>query len=67
MVIKRRRRFKQTEPLGVRLSKEAMRLRDQARSLPPGRQRDEVESKAFQVEAACEVTELLRSTGHEPH
>jgi hypothetical protein len=59
MVIKRRRRFKQTQSLEVRLAKEATRLRDEARSLPLGRRRDEIERKAIQVEAACEVTELL--------
>jgi phage terminase Nu1 subunit (DNA packaging protein) len=59
MVIKRRR-FKQTQPLEVRLAEEAKRLREKARSLPSGRLRDEVEKKAIQVEAACEVTELLR-------
>jgi len=60
MVIKRRR-FKQTETLEVRLAKEATRLREQARSLPGGRLRDEVERKAIQIEAAYEVTELLRT------
>ncbi|MCK1518351.1 hypothetical protein IVB22_38920 [Bradyrhizobium sp. 190] len=59
MVIKRRR-FKQTRPLEERLAGEAMRLREQARTLPHGRLRDEVERKAIQVEAAYEVTELLR-------
>jgi hypothetical protein len=57
----KRRHFKQTQPLEVRLAGEAKRLREMARSLPPGRLRDEMEKKAIQVEAACEVTELLRS------
>jgi len=57
----KRRRFKQTRTLEVRLAEEAKRLREKARSLPSGRLRDEVEKKATQVEAACEVTELLRS------
>lgn len=39
---------------------QAKRLREKARSLPSGRLRDEIEKKAIQVEAACEVTELLR-------
>ena len=60
MVIKRRR-FKQTKPLEVRLAEESMRLREQARLLPRGRLRNEVERKAIQIEATCEVTELLRS------
>jgi hypothetical protein len=62
MVIKRRR-FKQTQPLQVRLAEEAMRLRGQAQMLPRERLRDDVEKKVVQVEAACEMTELLRSPG----
>jgi hypothetical protein len=56
----KRRRFKQTQPLEVRLAEEAKRLREKARRLPSGHLRDEVEKKAIQVEAACEVSELLR-------
>jgi ERCC4-related helicase len=61
MVIKRRR-VKQIQTLEVRLTEEAARLREQLRSLPRGRLRDAVERKALQIEAAYEVTELLRST-----
>jgi hypothetical protein len=59
-MVAKRRRFKQIVPLQVRLAEEAKRLREQVRSLPCGQLRDEVERKAIQVEAACEVTELLR-------
>jgi len=62
MVIKRRRRFKQTQSLGERLVAEAARLRKKARSLPEGRLRDAVERKAIQFEAAFEVTDMLRSS-----
>lgn len=61
--MQKRRRFKQTKTLEVRLAEEASRLREQARTLPRGRLRDEVERKAVEVEAACEVTELLRLPG----
>jgi hypothetical protein len=61
--MQKRRRFKQTKSLEVRLAEEAVRLREQAQLLPRGRLRDEVEKKAIQIEAACEVTELLRSPG----
>jgi len=61
MVIKRRRRFKQTQSLEERLAVEATRLRKQAGNLPKGRLRDAVERKAIQFEAAFEVTEMLRS------
>jgi hypothetical protein len=62
MVIKRRR-FKQIQPLEVRLAEEAERLRELAQSLPLGRLRDRVERKALQMETAYEVTDLLRSHG----
>ena len=65
MVI-RRRRIKQTEPLEVRLVQEAARLREQVMSLPRGRLRAEVERKVVQMEAACEVAEMLRSPASEP-
>ena len=61
--MQKRRRFKQTKTLEVRLAEEASRLREQARTLPRGRLRDEVERKAVQVETACEVSELLRLPG----
>ena len=47
----------------MRLAEEAARLRQEALLLPRGRLRDHVEKKAIQIEAAYEVTELLRSTG----
>jgi hypothetical protein len=61
--MKKRRRFKQTKTLEVRLAEEARRLREQAQMLPCGRLREEVERRAVQVEAACEVAELLRAPG----
>jgi hypothetical protein len=61
--MQKRRRFKQTKPLEVRLAEEAVRLRQQAQMLPRGRLRDQVERKAIQIEAAHQVTELLRSPG----
>ena len=59
--MQKRRRFKQTKPLKVRLAEEAVRLREQAQLLPRGRLRDQIEKKAIQIEGAYEVTELLRS------
>jgi hypothetical protein len=63
--MQKRRRFKQTQPLEARLAEEAKRLREQAQMLPRGRLRDAVERKAIQVEAAYEVSELLRPPGLE--
>ena len=42
--MRKRRRFKQTKPLEVRLAEEAARLREQAQLLPRGRLRDQVEN-----------------------
>jgi hypothetical protein len=62
MVIKRRR-FKQTQSLEMRLANEAVRLRAKANGLPNGILRDEVERRAIQLEAACELSELLHPPG----
>jgi len=61
--MQKRRRFKQIKPLEVRLAEEAVRLREQARLLPSGSLREQVEQKAIQIEAAYQVTQLLRSPG----
>jgi hypothetical protein len=61
--MQKRRRFKQTQPLEVRLAAEAKRLREQLQTLPHGSRRDAVERKAIQAEAAYELSELLRSPG----
>ena len=45
--MQKRRRFKQTKPLEVRLAEEEVRLRQQAELLPQGRLRDQVERKAI--------------------
>ena len=61
--MQKRRQFKQTKPLEVRLAEQAMRMREQAQLLPRGRLRDQIEKKAIQIDVAYEVTELLRSPG----
>jgi hypothetical protein len=58
-----RRRFKQVLSLEERLSKEAQRLREEARLLPPGRVRDEAIRRARQAETGSHVSEWLRSPG----
>ena len=61
--MRKRRRFKQVKALDVRLADEAKRLREQARLLPRGALRDEVERKAIRTEAARELTEILLLPG----
>lgn len=63
---RRRRRFKQTEPLEQRLAKEAQRLRDEARLLPSGLAREHTLRKARQAETAARMTEWLRSLERAP-
>jgi hypothetical protein len=56
-----RRRFKQTRSLEERLSEEAMRLREEAKLLPPGAQREALLRRARQAETGSHLTEWLRS------
>jgi hypothetical protein len=60
------RRFKQAQSLEARLSKEARRLRAEAKLLPPGAQRDEMIRKARQAEIASHMNEWLTSPGLRP-
>ena len=56
-----RRRFKQNRSLEERLAEEAKRLREEAKSLPPGAQREALLSKARQAETGSHMSEWLRS------
>jgi hypothetical protein len=59
----RRRIVPQTSPLEIRLAEEAKRLRVEARSLPPGAERDEMIRRARQAETGSHMSEWLRSPG----
>jgi hypothetical protein len=61
-----RRRFKQIQSLEERLSEAAKRLREEAKSLPPGAVRDEMIRKARQAETASRMNEWLTSPGLGP-
>lgn len=61
-----RRRVKQTSPLEIRLAAEAERLREEAKTLPPGAARDEMLRKARQAETGSQMSEWLRSPGLQP-
>jgi hypothetical protein len=61
-----RRRFKQTVSLEIRLSKEAKRLREEAKLLPPGTVREALLRKARQAETGSHMSEWLRSPGLQP-
>ncbi|WP_354220614.1 hypothetical protein [Bradyrhizobium sp. F1.4.3] len=58
-----RRRVKQTLSLEERLAQEAQRLREQAKRLPPGSEREILLRKARQAETGSHLSEWLRSPG----
>ena len=61
-----RRRFKQTQSLELRLAKEAERLREEAKLLPPGVVREALLRRARQAETGSHMSEWLRSPGLQP-
>jgi hypothetical protein len=65
-MVKKRRRFKQTTTLAERLTAQAGRLRNQARSLPPGSEQTELWHKVRQTETALRVDQWLACTETPP-
>jgi hypothetical protein len=61
-----RHRFKQTKSLEERLAEEAKCLREEAKLLPPGAEREKLIRKARQAETGSHVSEWLRSPGLQP-
>ncbi|TFV51366.1 hypothetical protein [Bradyrhizobium niftali] len=62
----KRRRFKQTVVLEERLGQEAQRLRDEAKRLPHGPEREILLRKARQAETGSHISDWLRSPGLQP-
>ena len=58
-----RRRIKHIASFESRLACEAYRLRQQAETLRPGRQRDDLLRRARQAETAADISEWLSSPG----
>ncbi|GMO75861.1 MULTISPECIES: hypothetical protein [Bradyrhizobium] len=58
-----RRRIKQTTSLEERLTEQALRLRDEAKSLPLGIERERAIRKARQAETGAHISEWLNSPG----
>jgi hypothetical protein len=58
-----RRRFKQQTTLEERLADEARRLRDRARQMPPGPEREALLRKARHDEMTSQLSEWLTSPG----
>jgi hypothetical protein len=61
-----RRRFTQTTTLEERLAHEAERLREQAKKLPHGPERELLLRKARQAETGSYISDWLRSPGLQP-
>jgi hypothetical protein len=61
-----RRRVRQSSPLEVRLAEEAKSLREQAKKLPHGPQREALLRRARQDEVGAHMTEWLTSPGLQP-
>ena len=61
--VMQRRRFKQTLALEERLAEEGERLREQAKKLPPGLERETLLRKARQAETGSHISEWPRSPG----
>jgi hypothetical protein len=64
--MKHRRRFKQTTTLEDRLAQEAERLKEEAKKLPHGPEREILLRKARQAETGSHLSEWLRSPGLQP-
>jgi hypothetical protein len=58
-----RNRFTQTIAFGDRLAQEAERLRQNARTVPIGKERENLLRKARQLETASHINEWLSSPG----
>jgi hypothetical protein len=61
-----RRRFKQIKSLEERLTEQAKRLREEAKLLPAGAEREGLIRRARQAETGSHVSEWLRSPGLQP-
>lgn len=61
-----RRRFKQTTSLEQRLAEEAKRLRERAKTLPPGPDRERLLRRAREDEMVVQMTDWITSPGLQP-
>ena len=64
--MQQRSRSKQSQSLEERLSEEAKRLREEAKLLPHGAQREALLRRACQAETGSHMSEWLRSPGLQP-
>jgi len=64
--MQRRRRFKQNISLQDRLTAWANEVRERAKALPPGPERDALLKRAGQADVACHLDEWANSPGLQP-
>jgi hypothetical protein len=64
--MQKRRRFQKSKSLEERLADEARKLRDEARLLPPGEQREGLLQQAREDEWTSRLTGWLNSPGLQP-
>jgi hypothetical protein len=62
----KQRRHNSVQPFGPGLSEEAECLREQAKMVPPGIERDELLREARQADTAAHIDEWLSSPGLQP-
>jgi len=65
-MFRRRNRTKHTLTFEERLAQAATQLEEQARSMPPGQERDAIMKKARQAETAAHINDWLSSPGLRP-
>ncbi|MGF6426924.1 uncharacterized protein (DUF3084 family) [Bradyrhizobium elkanii] len=61
-----RRRIKQIETLEQRLADRAEEMRERARTMPPGVEKEALLKRARQAETGAHMSEWLRSPGLQP-
>jgi hypothetical protein len=61
-----RKRIKHAKTFEERLQNDAIRLREQARTMPPGKERELLLRKARQIDTAAHINEWLTSPGLRP-
>jgi hypothetical protein len=64
--MQQRRRIKQVRSLEERLAVQAKKLREEAKLLPPGAEREALMRRARQAETGAHMTEWLTSPGLQP-
>jgi hypothetical protein len=65
-MLQKRRRIKHTMTFNERLARSAAQLKEQARGMQPGREKDALMKRARQTEVAAHINDWLTSPGLRP-